>query len=145
VVLDGRLRSAPAELPAGALLLAAPDAPAEREAALAARGVEIQRCDAGPDGRLLWASVLEQLAARRLGVVLVEGGAQVAASLLEAEIPHRVHLFCAPAWLGGDGPALSSYLGPELRYQTWRVRRLGEDVEWVVRRPGLPGPPSRPA
>jgi diaminohydroxyphosphoribosylaminopyrimidine deaminase/5-amino-6-(5-phosphoribosylamino)uracil reductase len=140
VVLDARLQLAPRQLPKGSLLLASPLASAQRASDLAKAGHEVQRCAVDDRGRLDWAGVLQQLAVRGLGVVLVEGGATLAGALLAAGAPHRVHLLWAPALLGGDGPALGSYPGPERRYETVRVRRVGEDLEWVLRRPGLARP-----
>lgn len=62
-----------------------------------------------------------------LRAVLVEGGAVLAAGLLEAGLVHRLHLFVAPRFLGSPGiPAFAAS-----RREDWRfvaVQRLGADV-----------------
>ena len=94
---------------------------AKRELCPSRSGRAPQLLDAGHECVLLaegpqsWPAVLSELSRRRLGIVLVEGGAAVAASLLAAGGADRLHLFVAPAAVGGDGARLDA-LG----------RRLGE-------------------
>ncbi len=79
------------------------------------------------------AALLRALAARGITSVLVEGGARVAADLLQAGAVDRVVWFVAPSILGGDAvPAVGS-LGirravDALRVTDVAIARLGEDV-----------------
>jgi diaminohydroxyphosphoribosylaminopyrimidine deaminase/5-amino-6-(5-phosphoribosylamino)uracil reductase len=126
VVLDTEGRLDPRLLPPRALVLSA------------AAG-EVAGCPPGPGG-LAWTGVLEALRRLELDSVLVEGGARVASSLLAVAPPQRVHLFLAPRFLGAEGPAITEYLGREHEYSTVRVGRVGEDIEWILRRGDLPSP-----
>jgi diaminohydroxyphosphoribosylaminopyrimidine deaminase / 5-amino-6-(5-phosphoribosylamino)uracil reductase len=138
VVLDSAARLDPAVLPPGALVLAAPPA------AVSAAGRDVVACDPASDdpGRgLSWPSILAALRERGLDCLLVEGGAHVASTLLAAAPPQRVHLFLAPRFLGAEGAAITEYAGPERGYATFRVRQVGADVEWILRRADLPAAP----
>jgi len=76
----------------------AASAPADRRAALEARGVKVIVCgeDAPEPGRVIVA-----LAARGWRDVVVEGGGGVNAAFLEARQVDEIHLTIAPAILGG--------------------------------------------
>ena len=89
------------------------------------------------NGRADWDSVLGELVGRGRGIVLVEGGAQIAADLLAARPPHRIHLYLAGRGFGPEGVRLPGGIRLEDRYETMRVRPLGADVEWVLRRRDL--------
>jgi len=84
------------------------------------------------DGRLPWSSILEALAEKQIQSLLVEGGGQVAGSLLQSGFLNRLVLFYAPKIIGQDGrpgfglkgiEELSEAPGLNIR----RIRRLGED------------------
>jgi diaminohydroxyphosphoribosylaminopyrimidine deaminase/5-amino-6-(5-phosphoribosylamino)uracil reductase len=76
------------------------DTAEERGQALISRGVEVIRV--GSDGGLLdLQQTLKTLAARSLTSVLVEGGAEVAASLIEQNLADKVSFFIAPIIIGG--------------------------------------------
>jgi len=95
-------------------------------------GVEPVRCRAR-GGRVDLADLLDKLGQRGLTSVLVEGGAGVATSLLEARLVDRLLVFVAPlvvgegglAWAGGKGPRR---MADALRIEEVRVTRLGEDL-----------------
>lgn len=89
------------------------------------------------NGRAGWDSVLDELVSRGRGIVLVEGGARIAADLLAARPPHRIHLYLAGRGFGPEGVRLPGGIHLEDRYETMRVRPLGADVEWVLRRRDL--------
>jgi diaminohydroxyphosphoribosylaminopyrimidine deaminase/5-amino-6-(5-phosphoribosylamino)uracil reductase len=89
------------------------------------------------DGRPNWDNVLSELVARGRGIVLVEGGSAVAADLLAKRPPHRIHLYLAGRGFGPSGVKLPGGIGLDDGYQTLRVRRVGPDVEWVLRRRDL--------
>lgn len=82
------------------------------------------------------AQVVQDLAARGVSSILVEGGGQVAASFLEARLANRIAYFYAPTLIGGaDARTALEGLGvanvadaPRVRHVT--LRKLGED--WVV-------------
>lgn len=96
----------------------------------------------GEGGRsLAFADALQELGARGLTRVLVEGGARVAASLLRAGLVDRIAWFHAPAVMGGDGwPAAAPFGVSELaampRFVPVRVTPLGADVLTELTRAG---------
>lgn len=69
--------------------------------ALAAAGVEIERVTADARGRPDLVFVMQALAARGLTRVLVEGGPQLHAALLERRLADRLYRYRAPTALGG--------------------------------------------
>jgi diaminohydroxyphosphoribosylaminopyrimidine deaminase/5-amino-6-(5-phosphoribosylamino)uracil reductase len=119
IVLDRRLRLAPAsKLATGACsvptwLFTGADAAARRQDALRTLGVDIQVVGADADGRLDLREVLAALAARGITRVLVEGGAELATSLLRARLVDRLAWFRGAMLIGGDGRAAIGALGVE--------------------------------
>ena len=110
----------------------APDAPPERLAALAAAGAEaIPVATSG--GRLDLAAVLAQLAADGFTRLLAEGGAEVASSLISADLVDEVIIIRAPVVVGPDGVralggmALSA-IERSPRYRQIEATQVGEDV-----------------
>ena len=89
------------------------------------------------NGHADWDSVLAELVRRGRGIVMVEGGARIAADLLAACPPHRIHLYLAGRGFGPEGVRLPGGVSLADRYETMRVRPLGADVEWVLRRRDL--------
>lgn len=95
-------------------------------------GVEVVRDQA--NGRDLMA-VLQELGARSIQSVLVEGGATVAGKLLENGLVNKVSFFLAPIIIGGrDAPSAIGGAGAErlvdaLRLRNVEVVRHGEDLE----------------
>jgi diaminohydroxyphosphoribosylaminopyrimidine deaminase / 5-amino-6-(5-phosphoribosylamino)uracil reductase len=115
----------------------------EKRRKLADTGVKIMDA-ACAGGRIDMAALMPRLAERGVTSLLIEGGAQVAASALAAGIVDKVHFFYAPKILGGDdGIPMCSGPGPErmdqcLRLRDIVVRRFDEDimVEGYLDRPG---------
>jgi diaminohydroxyphosphoribosylaminopyrimidine deaminase/5-amino-6-(5-phosphoribosylamino)uracil reductase len=108
------------------------DAPARRVRALARAGVEPVPVARRGD-RLDLRAALRALAARGLTQVLVEGGGELAAALLRADLVDEVHWFVAPKLLGGDGrPALgpigAGRLARAVVLVDREVRRMGQDL-----------------
>jgi diaminohydroxyphosphoribosylaminopyrimidine deaminase/5-amino-6-(5-phosphoribosylamino)uracil reductase len=107
VVLDRALRLPPtSRLAATAhdvplLVFAGAEADSEREAALAFCGVEVLRPH--PASAASLADVLERLAERGIGNLLVEGGPQVAAALVQADLVDAAAIFRSPKVVGSDG------------------------------------------
>lgn len=141
VVLDSELR-----LPPGARLLAseagagevvifgcAERAAQERQQKLEAAGATVLLTSADRQGRVALGEALHALAARGVSRLLVEGGAKVLTSFLEARLAKRAQVEIAPLWLGA--PATSSVcelgvsqLGQALRLERVEVSRLGHNV-----------------
>jgi len=138
IVVDSRLRLPPtAQLAVGAgaastwCLTCSVDE--GRRAALSAAGVKIVDVAAGEDGRVDLGAALSTLGSRGLTRLLVEGGKELATSLLGAGLVDRVYWFRAPKLTGDDGlPAVAS-LGIENieALACWTriaVQPLGEDL-----------------
>lgn len=110
--------------------------PADRAAALRARGAELLRLPTR-GGRVVLEGLLRALGERGLTTLLVEGGGQVSGGFLQAGLVDEVWWFLAPKIVGdteavpvlsGRGPARMDAV-PRLRGAT--LRRLGED--WLIR------------
>jgi len=105
---------------------------ARREAFVAA-GVELIETPANAAGEMDLAVALAELGNRGLTRVLVEGGAQLAGALLEADLVDRLAWFHAPQLLGGDGlPAVEAFgvtnLAAAPRFKPLAVERIGGDL-----------------
>lgn len=90
------------------------------------------------DGRLDLKRALRRLAQEGLTEVLVEGGGELGAALLRADLVDELHWFSAPLLLGGHArPALAELevraLARAPRLDLVQVRRVGADVHWVGR------------
>ncbi|MBY0401967.1 bifunctional diaminohydroxyphosphoribosylaminopyrimidine deaminase/5-amino-6-(5-phosphoribosylamino)uracil reductase RibD [Myxococcota bacterium] len=139
IVVDGDLR-----VPASARLFEAPGetwivcgrdararaAAVEDGSSRSARRIEVAR---DPSGHVDLREALGKLAEAGLTTVLVEGGGELAAALLRAELVDEVHWFLAPRLIGGDGRAalgalaLAS-LGQAISFDDLRVARSGPDL-----------------
>ncbi|MDZ7602650.1 MAG: dihydrofolate reductase family protein, partial [Hoeflea sp.] len=112
---------------------AAQDHPAR--AALAAAGAEFIASDAH-DGRLALPELLEDLAARGLSTLLVEGGAEVARAFLDEDLVDRIILLEGEATIDGEAvgapvtraslpvafrPVLSMTYGPDTMHEFERA------------------------
>lgn len=145
VVLDSRLR-----LPLGAklaqdqkrfptwLVTGADHTPAKlapwREA-----GVEVLQLPVGKSGRVDLPAVLKALGERGLTRLLVEGGANLATSLLDADLVDRLAWFQAPLVIGDDGMAGIGELGRARldriqRFALLSDQRIGPDSVAFYRR-----------
>ncbi|TCT03485.1 diaminohydroxyphosphoribosylaminopyrimidine deaminase/5-amino-6-(5-phosphoribosylamino)uracil reductase [Aquabacter spiritensis] len=108
IVLDGdlrlpatsRLARTAAEVPVW--VVGAEDAPLDRERALVDLGIEVLRAPRAAGGRLDLASTMKLLGLLGLTRLMVEGGPQLAAALLEAELVDEVAVFSSPVVLGAD-------------------------------------------
>ena len=111
-----------------------------RRRALGAAGVtllDVPGSDAGVDLR----RALEALAERGITRLLIEGGGQLAASLLRADLVDGVAWFHAPCVMGGDGwPAAQAFgitrLADMPRFVRHTVSAAGVDVLTEFRRAG---------
>ena len=135
IVLDRALR-----LPPGSKLattarqtpvwvLHGPDAPADRADRLRSQGVHLVSTPTEHRAQ----AALSALAAAGLTRVLVEGGAGVAAALLQADLVDRLAWFTAPALIGADGlaavaPLHLEALSDSKRFVPLHTRRSGHDM-----------------
>jgi diaminohydroxyphosphoribosylaminopyrimidine deaminase/5-amino-6-(5-phosphoribosylamino)uracil reductase len=146
VVLDSKARTPLAAklirsgAPARAVIAVGSEAPEERVRALCAAGAHVVRCP-GPDGRVSPADLMSALFSMEVRGVLVEGGAEVAASFVDAGLVDRVAMFFAPRLLGGaKAPSILAGTGRDLASALalgpLAVRQVGDDVliEGDVRR-----------
>jgi len=108
VVLGGRgglsasARVFDADLP-GRTVLATTADPLAHAARLEARGVEVVRLSAAPDGRVDLPALLDWLGAHDVMSLLVEGGSAVLGAFFAAGLVDRVVAFVAPKIVGGAG------------------------------------------
>jgi diaminohydroxyphosphoribosylaminopyrimidine deaminase/5-amino-6-(5-phosphoribosylamino)uracil reductase len=128
--LTARLASTASETPTWFLVREGAD-PARRTAFgnLGATLIDVPGASAGVD----LTAALQALGAAGLTRILVEGGGQVAAALLRADLVDRIAWFHAPAIMGGDGwPAVQAF-GTETLDRMPRFRRhcvssIGNDL-----------------
>ena len=139
LVLDSQARLSPtSKLAATARerpvwLLCTSSAEAGRRDALAKLGVEIVEVGAGADGRVDVRSAAQVLGSRGMTRVLVEGGGQVASSLLKAGLVDLVSSYRAGLLLGADsrsavGALGLGRLGSAPRFRLVSARQLGGDT-----------------
>jgi diaminohydroxyphosphoribosylaminopyrimidine deaminase/5-amino-6-(5-phosphoribosylamino)uracil reductase len=138
VILDSRLR-----VPLSAQILHLPDrektivataagASTRKVRAIEALGAQVWRLPVRK-GRLSWRPLLRKLAKVGIVSVMIEGGATLAASALNAHIVDKISFFYAPKILGGDARVMIDRLGVRrvaqaifLRHLS--VRRSGDDL-----------------
>lgn len=117
----------------------------------------------GPGGALLQLpghdlhAALDELGAREVRHLLVEGGPTLATALLAADVVDEVHAYVAPVLLGAGATAVGDLgvttIDDAARFGTREVTRLGDDVLLVARRvrspdaarPDQPHQPHQPA
>jgi diaminohydroxyphosphoribosylaminopyrimidine deaminase/5-amino-6-(5-phosphoribosylamino)uracil reductase len=108
-----------------------------------ARGVQVERIPSG-EGRLDLRAGLAQLAGRGIHSILCEGGAELAAALLEGGLVDEIAWFIAPKLVGGrEAPGPIGGFGVEsmadaLHLEDLRLRRLGDDLLLTARMPKSP-------
>ena len=85
------------------------------------------------DGQLLrWNPILAELGQRQLSSLIVEGGAQVAASVLKSQVVQKLNLFYGPKVIGseglpGVGPLDVRHLDQAFCVRINRIRRWDSD------------------
>jgi riboflavin-specific deaminase-like protein len=104
---------------------------AERRARLARTG-RVVECPALPNGWVDLGVLLARLAADGVRHVMVEGGARIITSLLEARLADYVVVTIAPQFLGGlaaIGPSARAGISSAVaNLRTWVSGRLGDDL-----------------
>jgi len=123
VILDSRLRtpSLAEAAKAGCLILTAEEPRPIRRA-------QVERVEAGEDGRPTIEAVLAALEKRGIRSVLIEGGGQVAASFLRAGAVDQIEWFRAPVLLGAEGRPGIGGLALEKLTQAPKYRRVAVEV-----------------
>ena len=133
VVCDTRLTLPPRLrlLRPGTVVACARPAPARRARALEARGVRVWRLPASTAG-VSPRALLRRLAREGCHDVLLEGGAALATSWLEAGVVDRIVLFVAPTVVGAGGLAWPGRLPRAWRGEMTGVVPVGKDVGVMV-------------
>jgi diaminohydroxyphosphoribosylaminopyrimidine deaminase/5-amino-6-(5-phosphoribosylamino)uracil reductase len=113
-------------------LIAVGDSAAEvRVEALQAAGAQVVRLPRR-GGRIDLGGLLAALHERDVAIVLVEGGATLAASFIRDHLVDRVLGYVAPALLGAGPPVLAeagiATIADALRLTVTDIRRVGEDI-----------------
>ncbi|MEO6828939.1 MAG: bifunctional diaminohydroxyphosphoribosylaminopyrimidine deaminase/5-amino-6-(5-phosphoribosylamino)uracil reductase RibD [Acidobacteriaceae bacterium] len=114
----------------------------ERAKDLMARGVQVQRLDPDPvTGRVPMQPVIDRLAEMEMISVMLEGGSQINASALAAQIVDKLFLFYAPVIYGDAAVPVVRSLEANTYFSTrlgsYRLYELGEDfaVEGYLHNP----------
>ncbi|MEM7445502.1 MAG: bifunctional diaminohydroxyphosphoribosylaminopyrimidine deaminase/5-amino-6-(5-phosphoribosylamino)uracil reductase RibD [Pseudomonadota bacterium] len=105
-------------------LVTLPDADRKRRAAFEECGVEVLMVAPAKPGMEDMHHVLSDLAGRGITRLLVEGGASLAAALLQADLVDRLAWFRGPLMIGGDGLAAVSAFGIDHLVQGPRFLRM---------------------
>lgn len=91
------------------------DAETTTEQELTTRGVEVLRAPASAEGRIDMPAALRMLADRGIVTLMVEGGAELAGSILASRLADELHVFIAPTLLGPRGrPGAVDWAGPSI-------------------------------
>ncbi|MFP6685919.1 MAG: bifunctional diaminohydroxyphosphoribosylaminopyrimidine deaminase/5-amino-6-(5-phosphoribosylamino)uracil reductase RibD [Polyangiaceae bacterium] len=110
-------------------ILAGADAPQDAEQILVDAGCEVMRIAMTAEGRVDVGAALQQLAAKGVLRVLIEGGAELAGSLLAGCLADELHGFVAPILLGPRGrPGAVDWAGPDKPADAPRI----VDPSWEV-------------
>ncbi|WP_370155560.1 bifunctional diaminohydroxyphosphoribosylaminopyrimidine deaminase/5-amino-6-(5-phosphoribosylamino)uracil reductase RibD [Ferrovibrio sp.] len=134
IVLDGRLRlSLTARVVATARenptwIITREDAEGARLRAFQDCGVDVIPVRPDAAGLPDLVEALQELAARGLTRILVEGGGKLAASLIRADLVDRMIWFRSASVIGGDGlPAIAGF-GVDIVAEAPRWRRIRADI-----------------
>ncbi|HVK65819.1 MAG TPA: bifunctional diaminohydroxyphosphoribosylaminopyrimidine deaminase/5-amino-6-(5-phosphoribosylamino)uracil reductase RibD [Polyangium sp.] len=125
--LHSRLVQTAREVPTW--VLTGEDAPGANEQALADAGCVVLRVPNSAEGRVEVSAALRILAAQGVVSMLVEGGAELAGSLLAARLADELHAFIAPILLGPRGrPGAVDWAGPDTPSEAPRI----VDPRWAL-------------
>jgi diaminohydroxyphosphoribosylaminopyrimidine deaminase/5-amino-6-(5-phosphoribosylamino)uracil reductase len=132
--LPGTARVLTTGTPARALVAVTDAAPAERLAALEATGATVLACKSA-NGHVDLVDLAGRLFALDVVAMLLEGGAELNAGFIAADLVDRVAVFVAPKLVGGretptpvGGPGRS--LGEAVALTRTRARAVGDD--WLI-------------
>jgi diaminohydroxyphosphoribosylaminopyrimidine deaminase/5-amino-6-(5-phosphoribosylamino)uracil reductase len=111
IPLTSRLVQTATEIPTWVVCSA--DAATGLEEELVGRGVEVIRAPSAAEGRIDPLGAMRLLAARGIVSLMVEGGAELAGSLLAGRLADELHAFVAPVLFGPRGrPGAVDWAGP---------------------------------
>ena len=139
VVMDSQAR-----MPADARMLGLPGetlvyvGDAAATGPLHAAGAQVEPLARDAQGRLLWSAVMQDLGRRGVNEVLLECGATLAGSALQAGIVDELIVYMAPHLMGSAARGLVELPGVEhlaqrIALQAPQVRVLGEDLRLSYR------------
>ncbi len=135
VIFDTKLR-----LPKGARVVetatevatwicAGEDADRDAEKTLADAGCTVVRVDQTAEGRINMRSALKVLGDAGVVSILIEGGAELAGSLLASRLADQLHAFIAPIVLGPRGrPGAVDWAGPDTLAEAPRITNPSWEV-----------------
>lgn len=118
--LSARLVQTAKEVPTW--VLAGADAPEDAEQALVDAGCVVLRAPTSAEGRVDVTAAMRLCASQGIVSILVEGGAELAGSLLASRVPDELHAFVAPILLGPRGrPGAVDWAGPDTPVEAPRI------------------------
>ncbi len=98
------------------------DAPEDAEQALVDAGCAVVRVPNSAEGRVDVTAALRLLASQGVVSILIEGGAELAGSILAARLADELHAFVAPVLLGPRGrPGAVDWAGPDTPTEAPRI------------------------
>jgi diaminohydroxyphosphoribosylaminopyrimidine deaminase/5-amino-6-(5-phosphoribosylamino)uracil reductase len=125
--LAGRLVQTARDVPTWVICTTDASSAAEQE--LTDRGVEVLRAPPSSEGRIDPLSGLKMLAARGIVAAMIEGGAELAGSILAGAVADELHAFIAPILLGPRGrPGAVDWAGPATPAEAPSIA----DPQWEV-------------
>ncbi len=125
--VHSRLAQTAAQVPTW--VLAGESAPVSQEQLLVDAGCVVLRVPNSAEGRVDVGAALRVLAEQGLVSILVEGGAELAGSLLASRLADELHAFIAPILLGPRGrPGAVDWAGPDTPSEAPRI----VDPNWVL-------------
>jgi len=116
------------------IIAVGPEAPAEKLAALQAKGAEVLKLPLVAGRGVSLRHLFAELGQRKITSILVEGGAEVNASALAENVADKVHWFIAPKIIGGktapgpDGGLGVSDIAQATVLEDMHVGNIGEDI-----------------
>jgi len=132
VPVESRLVTSAAQFPTW--VVCGEDADATREATLRDHGVVVLRSTRSTEGRLDIRDAMTLLAERGIVRLMLEGGAELAGSILATQLADEMHAFLAPILLGPRGrPGAVDWAGPATPKEAPRIEApswelVGEDA-----------------
>jgi diaminohydroxyphosphoribosylaminopyrimidine deaminase / 5-amino-6-(5-phosphoribosylamino)uracil reductase len=98
------------------------DAPEDAEHALVDAGCAVVRVPSSAEGRVDVAAALRLLASQGVVSIMIEGGAELAGSVLASRLADELHAFVAPVLLGPRGrPGAVDWAGPDTPNEAPRI------------------------
>lgn len=128
IPLDSRIMQTARDIP---VIIAASEAEPERIEAVKSMGADVILT--GGD-RVDIAALMRELGSRGIDSVIIEGGAELHASVLESVHVNKLQVYIAPKIIGGEGAkpcvggAGAAYLRDAYMFSNPEVTRLGDDI-----------------